>query len=166
VSAAGSFTNAGSITLTNGDAAGNNATLNLAGKTLTNTGTINSESPHGGARTIEGTVTNSGNVSLGAGETLKLTGSYTQSKKGTLTAVIAGSSSFGALSASGTATLGGTLVIVQGFTASKGEKFAILTSSALSGKFKKVKNTKIPKTKPKLKYKPVYSATGLTLEVG
>ena len=80
------------------------------------------------------------------------------------TTVIAGSSSFGALAAGGPAALNGALSITQAFKAAAGEKFAVLTSSALSGKFKKLKNSKIKKTK--LKYKPVYSATGLTLEVG
>ena len=44
------------------------------------------------------------------------------------------------------ATLNGILNILQAFKASAGEKFAILGSSALTGKFKKVKGNKIKKT--------------------
>jgi hypothetical protein len=164
-SAAG-FVNSGIIDLTNGDACGNNATLNLSGGTLENKGTINSESPHGGARTIEGSVKNEKTVSLSAGETMKVTGTYTQSAKGTLKVTISGAApKFGALAVTGTATIAGTLALSQvKFTGKADESFAILGSSALTGTFAKETGGTFKKT-PGLYYKPTYSASGVTLVI-
>jgi hypothetical protein len=162
---AGNYTNLGTITLTNGDTCGNNATLTLGGNTLTNKGTINSESPHGGTRTIEGSLTNEGTVALSAGETLKVTGAYTQAAAGTLKVKIASASSFGALSATGTATLGGTLNVspVSPFVGSLGQTFAIVGAASLTGTFASETGDQINSTG--LYYKPTYSATGVTLVV-
>jgi len=44
-----------------------------------------------------------------------------------------------------------------------GEKFGILSSSALTGTFTKVKKNKIKKSEAKV-YTPIYSGTGVTLE--
>ena len=66
--AASSFSNAGTITLTNLDVTGNectnNARLTVSSGTLTNTGTIASEQAVGGARTIEGNLTNKGTLTI------------------------------------------------------------------------------------------------------
>ena len=64
--AAASFTNAGTIKLTNGDSCGNNATLTVSSGTLTNNGKITTEVPVGGARTIQGNITNTGTLSINA----------------------------------------------------------------------------------------------------
>jgi hypothetical protein len=64
--AAGSFTNAGSIVLTNGDSSPNYAALEVLAGTLTNSGTISSELAKGGQRFIEGNVTNTGTVAINA----------------------------------------------------------------------------------------------------
>jgi hypothetical protein len=165
--AAGGFLNSGTIDLTNGDGAGNNATLVIGGAgTLENKGTINVEIPHGGTRTIEGSLKNEKTVSLAAGQPLRVTGSYTQGKKATLKTAIAGSSSFGALSVTGTATLGGTLALSQSktFLGKAGESFAILSSSSRTGSFAKESKATIKKTVG-LYYKPTYPATGVTLVV-
>jgi fibronectin-binding autotransporter adhesin len=163
---AGSFLNSGTITLTNGDGCGDNVTLSLAGGTLENKGTLNVEEPHGGTRTIEGSILSEHTVALGASATLKVTGSYTQiGKHSIFKTTIAGSSAFGALSASGAASITGELLIVQikPFIPTAGEKFGILGTSALTGKFTKVKGNKIKKATVK-HYVPVYTPTAVTLE--
>lgn len=143
-----SFTNAGTVELTNGDGCGNNVTLDLAGGTLTNKGTVEVEEPSGGTRTLEGSLVNEGTVALGAGATLKVTGSFTElGKHAIFKTTIAGASSFGALSVTGTATITRELLLVQvkPFVPTKGETFGILSSSGLTGTFTKVKGNKIKK---------------------
>ena len=166
VTASAAFVNSGTLDLTNGDGCGNNATLSLGGGTLENKGTINAEEPHGGTRTIEGSVKNEKTVSLSAGATLKLTAGFTQGKKGTLKTAVASGSSYGILAASGAASIDGSLQLVQSktFLGKAGESFAILTSSARTGTFAKVKSVTIKKTVG-LYYKPTYSGTGVTLVV-
>jgi hypothetical protein len=162
--AAGSFNNNGTLELTNGDSCGNNVTLNLKGGTLTNNRTLNVEEPSGGSRTIQGNVTNAAVVGLGAGETLQLSGNYTQTSSGRLKTFIASSSSFGAMSVSGAATIAGTLILRQvSFKASLGQKYAILTSASLTGTFSADSDDQINSTG--LYYQPTYSATGVTLVV-
>jgi fibronectin-binding autotransporter adhesin len=162
---AGSFTNVGTIELTNGDGCGNNATLNLKGGTLTNNGgTVTVAEPHGGTRAIEGNVTNLGTVGVAAGATLKVTGSYTQTSAGRFKTLIASSSSFGSLSVSGAATIAGLLVVRQeAFKASLGQKYAIVTAASLTGTFASETEDQINSTG--LYYMPTYSATGATLVV-
>jgi hypothetical protein len=71
--AAAGFTNGGSITLTNGDSAANNATLAISTGVLANSGTITTELAHGGSRTIAGSVTNSGKLVINANTTDNVT---------------------------------------------------------------------------------------------
>jgi hypothetical protein len=168
LAAAGSFTNAGTIVLTSAPGCSgtgqNEARIELGQGTLTSSGAIVVEP--GGGREIKGNLDNTKLLSLAAGATLAVAGSYVQGKTARFSKTIAGAGSFGALAAGGTATLqGGTLSIVQGFKAAQGETFPILTSSALSGRFKKVAGARIAKSKPKLKYTPAYSSTGVTLQV-
>ena len=133
---ASSFINNGAIELTNGDGCANSATLNLKEGTLTNNGKLDVEDPHGGGRSIEGSVINANSLSLAAGETLQVSGSYTQTSAARLKEFIASASSFGSLSVSGSATIAGLLVLRQGsFKASLGQKYAILTSASLTGTF-------------------------------
>ncbi len=167
--AASGFTNSGTITLTQIENEGNNATLILEhGGTLLNKGTITAEmGPGSGTRTIQGNLTNEKTVSLLAGATLKVTGAFVQSTKGTLKTEIASATSFGVLSVTGSASLGGTLTLtpLKTFTASLGQTYAILSSSARSGTFAKVKGSAIKKSLAGLYYRPTYSATGVTLVV-
>ncbi len=165
-STAASFTNTGTIVLTNSGSCGNNATLNLGGGTLTNEGTIDAEEPHGGSRTIEGSVSSERTVAVGAGATLKVTGTFSELGKHALfRPTIAGSSSYGALAVTGAATITRELLLVQvkPFVPTVGERFPILSSAALTGTFTKVKGNKIKKAAAK-KYVPIYSGTGVTLE--
>ena len=153
VKAVASFANGGTITLTNGDAG-----------TLENKGTVKAEKSAGGVRTIEGNLKNEKTLTLGAGATLKVTGTFVQGKKGTFGTSIAGASSVGALAVAGTAAIEGALKITQvkPFLAKAGESFAILSSSARTGTFAKESGGPIAKTIG-LYYKPTYSATGVTL---
>ena len=64
--AAVGFTNAGAITLTNGDSSGNNASLGVTSGTLTNSGTIAVEQAIGGCRTLQGSITNTGSIAINA----------------------------------------------------------------------------------------------------
>jgi hypothetical protein len=162
--AAGSFNNNGTLELTNGDGCGNNVTLNLKGGTLTNNGTLNVEEPHGGTRLIQGNVTNAAVVGLGAGVALQLSGNYIQASSGRLKTFIASSSSFGAMSVSGAATIAGTLILRQGsFKASLGQKYAILSGTSLTGTFATVSEDQVNATG--LYYQPTYSTTGVALLV-
>src|ERR1700733_8171101 len=171
VGAVGSFSNEGSIALTSAkhgenDCGGNDgATLNVEnGGTLTNAGTITAEAGIGGARQIGGNLTNDRRVSLGAGTTLHVTGSYTEDSAGTLEAMIGGASAFGALSVNGSATLAGTVLArqVDSFKGESGQKFAILTAASRSGAFGHISGATIG---PDLYYAPVDTATGTNLVV-
>jgi hypothetical protein len=164
--ASASFTNSGTIELTNAGTCGNNASLSLAGLTLTNTGTIDAEEPAGGSRTIEGNLKNEKTLSLGAGADLKVTGAYTQTGPGTFSVGVASSSSFGALSVTGTAKLAGALAVtdVAPFVGKAGESLVVLSSSSRTGTFSKETGAAIAKV-PGLYYKPTYSAKEVTLLV-
>ncbi len=165
MTAAGSFTNTGKIELTNGDGCGNNATLNLKGGTLTNVSALNIEEPHGGARTIQGSVVNEATLLVASGATLQITENFSQtSTGGRLKVFITGSSTFGSLSITGSATLAGTLAVreVAPFKATLGQKFAILKAASVSGTFAAETEDQI--TYAGLYYKPTYSATAVTLE--
>jgi hypothetical protein len=164
-SAAASFTNSGKIELTNGDGCGNNATLNMKGGTLTNTGTLNAAKPHGGTRAFEGSLTNSGTVVIAAGVTLQVSGNFTQQSTGNFKTRIASASSFGSMSVKGTATIAGTLLMleVSPFKASAGQQYAILSGSSLTGTFATETGDQVNSTG--LYYQPTYSATGVTLVV-
>ena len=82
--AASGFTNSGTITLTQIENEGNNATVILEHSgTLLNKGTIAAETgPGSGVRTIQGNLTNEKTVSLLAGANLKVTGAYPPEQKG------------------------------------------------------------------------------------
>ena len=170
VDAATGFSNAGSIAFTSAkhgglDCASNdNVTLNLASGTLTNTGTVDVEPGTGGERKLEGSLSNEGLVSLGAGTTLKLTGAYTEAAAATLETMIGGASNFGALSVSGAATLAGTVWArqVDSFKGELGQKFAILSAASRSGSFGHTSGATIG---PDLYYSPVNTATGTNLDV-
>jgi hypothetical protein len=165
VTATASFFVAGKIELTNGDGCGNNATLNMKGGTLTNNGTLAVDNPHGGVREIEGNLINNRNVTVAPGETLQVTGNYTQGSAGIFTTQISGASSFGSLSVTGSATIAGTLTVHQvSFKATLGQKFAFLSSAALTGQFATETGDQINYTTG-LYYQPTYSSTGASLVV-
>jgi fibronectin-binding autotransporter adhesin len=160
---ASSFTSSGTISLANTESGNNTATLNLAGGTLTNKGTIEVEALHGAARTISGNLINEKTLTIEPGITLSVTGTYSQGKKGTFSPGIVSSTSFGELAVAKGATIEGALKLVKPGASAEGSKLLVLSAASLSGTFTKVSGNKIKKTK--LLYVPVYSPTAVTLEV-
>jgi hypothetical protein len=163
--AATSFSSAGKIELTNGDGCANDATLDMKGGTLTNSGKLNVVNPHGGVRLIQGSLVNNSILSLAAGETLQISGNLTQGSAGKLKTFIAGTSSFGAVSVTGSAALAGKLALLQvaPFKGSLGQTYAVVGSSSLTGTFTAETGDQIEPAG--LYYEPTYSATGVTLLV-
>jgi fibronectin-binding autotransporter adhesin len=72
--AASSFTNAGTITLTSTEANPNQAALTVSSGTLTNSGSIKVETGVGGARYIQGNVTNTGTITINASTQYNISG--------------------------------------------------------------------------------------------
>jgi hypothetical protein len=165
ITTATGFTNNGTLEFTNGDGCSDSVTLNLKGGTLTNTSTIDIDNPHGGVRAIQGNLVNEQFLVLAAGETLQVSGNYTQTSLGKLKTSIASTSSFGALSATGSAAIGGKLILheIAPFTGELGQKFAIVTSSSLTGAFAAESEGRLNTSG--LYYEPTYSSTGATLLV-
>jgi hypothetical protein len=151
----------GTVTMTNGGGCANNVTLTGP---VSDAGVLDVESAQGGARSIEGNLTDTDRVWLAAGATLRVSGGFTQTRAGWIRDYIAGASSFGALSVAGASKLEGALVLYQTapFHGSLGESFAILSSASLTGAFAEETGAWIASS---LYYKPTYSATGVTLLV-
>ncbi len=166
---ASSLTNSGTLILTNGDSCANYALLELGTGTLLNKGTVEVLVPAGGIRDIVGNVQNEKTLSVAAGAALKVTGTLTSTSKGTLKVGIASASSYGSITATGAATLAGSLALVvpKTFTASAGQTYGVLSAASRSGTFKTVKAAviKIKKAAPGLYYRPVYGATTVSLDV-
>jgi hypothetical protein len=171
VDATTGFSNEGSILFTSAKSGGVNdcggsdaAVLNLESGTLTNTGTITTEPGTGGTRELNGSLTNDRLLSLGAGTTLKVTGSYTEAKAGTFETMLGGTSDYGALSVTGSATIAGTVLArqVYPFKGESGQIFAILGAASRSGAFGHTSGATIG---PNLYYSPVNTATGTNLVV-
>lgn len=85
-------------------------------------------------------VSNSGTITVGAGDTINSSATFSQSSTGTLITDLGGSPSsllFGSVDATGAATLGGTLkaVLVNGYSPSVSDGFNILTYSTSTGSF-------------------------------
>ena len=77
--AAGSFTNSGTIIFTNAETTGNNVTLKMGGGTLDNKGKLEVLFPHGGTRTIEGSLTNEKTLTIANnGNPLRVSGKFSQ----------------------------------------------------------------------------------------
>lgn len=157
----GALLNNGTIVLTSADGCGNQADLLLGLSRLQNKGgTIDVENPDGGQREIEAELINEKTLSIAAGDTLRLYGAFTQSKRGTYVTGIASASSYGLLLASGAATIGGTLSlkVAPGFTGSLGQRFPVLGADLPTGTFAKVTSATIKsKVEPGLYYRPGYA---------
>jgi hypothetical protein len=151
----------GALTMTDGEGCSSN--IALTGP-VNNAGILNVEYAQGGNRSIGGSLTNTHRLSLAAGATLHVTGSFAQTHAGWIKDVIASASSFGALSASSTTTLGGALVISQTapFRAAVGESFAIIVGPSLTGAFAEETGDQINSNSY---YRPTYSSSGVTLLV-
>jgi hypothetical protein len=103
--------------------------MNIAGGTLSGSGTIT------------GSVRNGGTVAPSTtGGVLKITGAYHQVSSGTLSSVIIGTTpgtKFGQLGVGGKATLAGTLMVStgHGFVPGHGASFSVLLYHTRSGTF-------------------------------
>jgi hypothetical protein len=150
----------GAITMANADGCANNVTLKGM---VTNGGSLSVENSNGGARTIEGNLTSTGTVSLGAGVALRIVGSYQQSSAATLKTFIAGASEYGSMSASGEASLAGMLLVHQTppFEGSLGQTFLISASAGLAGSFATVSGDQINESG--LYYKPAYFTNAVSV---
>jgi hypothetical protein len=160
---AGSFANSGTIDFTS-ESCGPSVRLDLAGGTLENKGTLNVENATGGERAIEGSLVNEKTLYLD-GATLGLSAGFKQQGKKAIFETLIASSGYGALAATGAATIAGELEIkqVKNYVPAKGQTYEILKTSALSGTFTKVKKNKIKKSS--YSYVPHYSSIGVTLVV-
>ena len=166
-SAAASFTNSGTIDLTNAETAANNVTLRLpAGDALENKGKLEVLFPHGGGRTIDANLVNEKTLTLanGSGNPLQVNGTFSQGSKATMKLTIEGATKFGKLSASGAVALNGKLSLKQSkFTATAKESFAIITGASRTGEFSSVTGNAVKGGS--LHYLPHYTATGVNLVV-
>ncbi len=125
----------------------NAANISLGGSGATITGIAGlasnsgSFSVTGGASfTTAGDLSNSGSLTVGAGSTLSVTGNYTQTSTGTLNVQIGGtpvSGLFGQLNVAAAATLAGgfNLALVNGFLATNGQAFPVVSFASASGTF-------------------------------
>lgn len=130
------FTNSGTITLTNGDACGNNVTLTVGSGTLTNRGTLDVVAAHGGSRVLTGAlVQKSGGAK------------YQASVNPT-----------GVLNVSGAVTLTGTLVTKpHPNTGTVGQAFQVLEAPSITGTFASESGGNINSTG--LHYRPTYASS-------
>jgi hypothetical protein len=159
LTATGSFSNAGTITLsgsgarTDVDAEG----LTVAnGGTLTNTGTINCEPA--GTHTLTANLINSGTVTVDT-TVGTVTGNYTQTASGVLTATIGGTDpdTYSHLTISGTVALDGTLntALANSFTPQPGQTFQIMSSASAGGTFARQTGAG--------NFRPIYNSPYVTL---
>ena len=98
-----------------------------------------------------------GTLAVGGAGTLQLQGGYAQTAAGTLQAQL-GSADAGVLSTSGTAVLGGTLVVSfrAGYTPKAGDTITVLRAQGVQGQFSQI-------IVPGFRATPVYGLTGLQL---
>ncbi len=142
--ASAGFSSAGSITLTNGDGCGDNATLAVSSGTLSNTGTIASEPANGGSRTLQGNITNTGTLTINAntsfanGKTSLLTNEGALDVANAKQLVASGGASVSNLAGQITAAGNGDVLqsgagtFTQGGGATSGSKPVIVDDAALS----------------------------------
>ncbi len=106
--------------------------------------------------------TNEGSLTIGAGSTFTVAGDYNQAASGAANIELAGIAEFGRLVVNDVATLAGTLnlALAGGFEPSVGDTFQVLTYGSHNGEFDEITDPD-----PTLRFDPIYSDTGLTLEV-
>jgi hypothetical protein len=86
------------------------------------------------------TITNNGTMTIGAGDTVSATGTFTQTSSGTLDIQLGGSPGsglYGSLSSGGAATLAGTLgaTLVNGYSPTVNDGFNVATYPSVTGTF-------------------------------
>jgi hypothetical protein len=125
----------------------NNATvlLNGPGSNFTNMNSLSNNTGtfsvvNGATFTTTSSLTNTGNVTIGAGSAISVSGSYFQSSPGALSFQIGGppgSGNFGRLNITGTANLGGALNVslVNGFFPSVGDAYVIINFTSETSDF-------------------------------
>jgi YVTN family beta-propeller protein len=187
--AAGSFTNNGTISLTSrqSDAACPLATAALtvpAGATISNQGTIQATLPPaaaGASLTISGAVANTGTMSVGSGTQLSVAGSvdnsgtvqlagplnvggdYTQEPSGSTSVAVGSQFGSASVQATSTASLAGTLALSgDGVTPPAGASATLISAASLTGTFATVTGTDAGGG---LEYQLGYSASALTATV-
>jgi hypothetical protein len=149
-SAAGDFTNSGTLAVGAGSTfsgtytqTGGTTTVD-GGATLASTGGVRVlGGTLGGAGVVHADVTNAGTVAVGDATTagvLTIDGDYTQTAEGTLSLKVGGPTAgtdYDQLAITGNATLAGTLSVTQtgGYIPPGGARFVMLTFSSVSGMF-------------------------------
>ena len=133
---------------------------------FTNNGTI--ETKNGATLTINNFMPNSGTIIAGVGGLININGGFTSTTTGNVNVLIAGTSTsqFGRVSASGAATLAGTLnvTLANGFTPALGQTFPVITfASHGASTFATINGLAIGGG---MVFTPQYNATNLTLIVG
>jgi len=128
----------------------NAASLTMSGAGATITGISGLTSNSGSFSLLDGadfatasSLLNSGSLTVGAGSTLSVASNITQTSSSALNVQIGGtpaSGEFGLVSVTGTANLAGTFTLntVNGFTASPGQDFKVMTFAGSSGSFSEV----------------------------
>jgi hypothetical protein len=107
------------------------STVLTLGGTLTNKKTMNLDAN----TAITGNVINNRVLSLAAGSTYSVTGTFTQGTAGTFEPALASASSFGVLTVSSTAALAGKVApqVASGYTPTSGTTYVVLKSGGLGG---------------------------------
>jgi hypothetical protein len=114
---------------------------------------------------INASVNNAAQIMVLAGQTLTISGSYTQTSGGTLAPFIASPTSVGLLAVTGVATLGGTVNanIQAAYTPAPGDTWKVITFASTSGQFSTVLPTL---TMNALAVSQVVTATSISLQTG
>jgi fibronectin-binding autotransporter adhesin len=153
---ASNFSNSGGVNVTKGSTmtVGGNNIYNQTAGTTTVDGTLAASAINVTGGSVLGAGKLASNVTVGGGGTtptinvgdsskaglLAITGAYSQLSTGTMNVSIGGTTvgtKFSQLQVSGTASLGGTLTaaLVNGFAATVGQAFTVLTASSVTGTF-------------------------------
>jgi RHS repeat-associated protein len=117
---------------------GKGAGISGIGNLASNSGALSLT--NGASLTTAGDFSNSGNLVVGAGSTLAVNGGYTQSSTGSLQFQLGGaptSGQFGQLTATGAASLNGTLqaILTNSYAPSASDSFPVMTFASHTGSF-------------------------------
>src|SRR5208282_3711334 len=168
LSLASTFTQTtGGNTFLNGGSMQTTSALNIQGGTVTGSGTITSNGSTGGISNVGGTVSPGVSTTIGsiALSSTGIVGNYSQGAAGAFTVKIGGTGAgqYDTLTATGTATLAGTLnAILDGYTPLLGDSFTILSANSVSGTFT---TTNFPTLSAGLGWKTTYNAANVVLSV-
>lgn len=155
-SAAGTFTNTGTIEASGG-------ALSLSGANFVNSSMGKVVIDGGGSFSASGNFHNDGSISVGPGNNLSVGGNFSQTIGARLWVDAGGNFSLGTVSATGTAYLGGALTIVKqaGLKVASGDAVNIISAHARSGRFGTVSGLAPPGPVLALTYSPTAATVGL-----